>query len=218
MHHAAILSKFNRLFGGDSVDLEEKHKISHDIVGKFAGILISNTHLFYVKDSAFLSRLLIVVSTPEPIKVDIPDLDKKIWEAEGDKIVAYLLNRLKSLVDRGFKFANQMTYDQYAELWTLLSDSVKIFMDEKYAFAQGGEEEEDEVYESYKLYCDKRGIIPESKHEFARKMGITYPLKRRMANNTWYYAFTNCAEVLDVIKKEATKSRDDPPDFSDLGL
>ncbi len=214
-------SRFNRLFGGDTVDLEEKHKISHDIVGKFAGILIGNTPLFYVKDSAFLSRLLIVVSTPEPIKVDIPDLDKKIWKAEGDKIVAYLLNRLKSVVNRGFKFANQMTYDQYADLWTLLSDSVKIFMDEKYVFAEGGEEEEEEVYENYKLYCDKLGIIPESKHEFSRKAGKLYPLKRaRWGKNgdKLVYVFTNCAEVLDVVKKEATKSQDDPPDFYDLGL
>ena len=213
-------SRFNRLFGGDTVDMEEKHKISYDIVGKFAGILIGNIPLFYVKDSAFLSRLLIVVSTPEPIKQDIPDLDKKIWNEEGANIVAYLLNRLKLLVNRGFKFTNQLTYDKYAELWNLLSDSVKIFMDEKYVFAEGGEEEEDAVYANYVMYCDKLGIIPESKHEFARKMSKTYPLKRRMANNNWYYAFTNCAEVLDVVrdKKETTKSQDDLPDSFDLGL
>lgn len=213
-------SRFNRLFGGDSVDMEEKHKISYDIVGKFAGILIGNIPLFYVKDSAFLSRLLIVVSTPEPIKQDIPDLDKKIWNEEGANIVAYLLNRLKTLVNRGFKFTNQLTYNTYAELWNLLSDSVKIFMDEKYVFAEGGEEEEDAVYANYVMYCDKLGIIPESKHEFARKISKTYPLKRRMANNNWYYAFTNCAEVLDVVrdKNETTKSQDDPPDSFDLGL
>ncbi len=213
-------SRFNRLFGGDTVDMEEKHKISYDIVGNFAGILIGNIPLFYVKDSAFLSRLLIVVSTPEPIKQDIPDLDKKIWNEEGANIVAYLLNRLKLLVNRGFKFTNQLTYDKYAELWNLLSDSVKIFMDEKYVFAEGGEEEEDAVYANYVMYCDKLGIIPESKHEFARKMSKTYPLKRRMANNNWYYAFTNCAEVLDVVrdKKETTKSQDDLPDSFDLGL
>jgi phage/plasmid-associated DNA primase len=195
-------SRFNRLFGGDSVDMEEKHKISHDIVGKFAGILIGNIPLFYVKDSAFLSRLLIVVSTPEPIKQDIPDLDKKIWNEEGANIVAYLLNRLKLLVNRGFKFTNQLKYDEYAELWNLLSDSVKIFMDDNYTFEQGAETETEQAYANYVMYCDKLSIIPESKHEFARKMGKTYPLKRRMANNTWYYVFTNCAEIVNVKIKE----------------
>ena len=97
-------TKFNSLFGGDTLDMEEKFRISHDIVGKFAGILIGNIPLFYVNDSAFLSRLLIVVSTPEPINTDIPDLDKKIWGEEGSRIVAYLLNRLRSLVNRNLIF------------------------------------------------------------------------------------------------------------------
>ena len=211
-------SRFNRLFGGDSVDMEEKHKISHDIVGKFAGILIGNIPLFYVKDSAFLSRLLIVVSTPEPIKQDIPDLDKKIWNEEGANIVAYLLNRLKLLVNRGFKFTNQLKYDEYAELWNLLSDSVKIFMDDNYTFEQGAETETEQAYANYVMYCDKLSIIPESKHEFARKMGKTYPLKRRMANNTWYYVFTNCAEIVNVKIKEQDNKDNSVPSPDELGL
>ena len=212
-------SRFNRLFGGDTVDLEEKHKISHDIIGKFAGILISNIPLFYTSDSAFLSRLLIVVSRPEPIKQDIPDLDKKIWEAEGDKIVAYLLNRLKSLVNRGFKFTNQMTYEEYADLWTLLSDSVKIFMEEKYTFQQGAQMEEEQTYAYYQAYCSQFGIIPESKHEFARKMGKIYPLKREMNNGKLYYNFTNCVEIVNLEIKKPDKKTDNPqPDIDDLGL
>jgi phage/plasmid-associated DNA primase len=212
-------SRFNRLFGGDTVDMEEKNKISRNIVGKFAGILIGNTPLFYVKDSAFLSRLLIVVSEPNPIKEDITYLDKKIWEAEGDKIVAYLLNRLKALVNRGFKFTNQMTYDEYANLWNLLSDSVKIFADEKYTYQQGAEMEEEQAYAYYKLYCSKNGIIAESKHEFARKMGKTYPLKRARWGKNLVYVFTNCAEILNVEIKEDNKKTDNTqPDPDELGL
>ncbi len=217
VYHAAILSRFNRLFGDDTVDLEEKHKISHDIIGKFAGILISNIPLFYTSDSAFLSRLLIVVSRPEPIKQDIPDLDKKIWEAEGDKLVAYLPNRLRTLVNRGFKFTNQLTYDEYAELWNLLSDSVKIFMDDNYTFEQGAETEQ--AYANYVMYCGKLGIIPESKHEFTRKFSKTYPHRREKTNNNVYYVFTNCAEILNVkIKEDNKKSDNQPPSFDDLGL
>ena len=220
-------SRFNRLFGGDTVDMEEKHKISHDIVGKFAGILIGNIPLFYVNDSAFLSRLLIVVSEPKPIKNDIPDLDKKIWNEEGANIVAYLLNRLKSLVNRGFKFANQMSYDEYADLWTLLSDSVKIFMDENYMENNGSVEETEEVYAHYVMYCDNLAIVPESPHEFSRKFGKVYPRKRERIGNKMVYVFNNCACIVNSPEskeknnsnKEDNKDEDNqPPSFDELGL
>ena len=38
-------TKFNSPFGGDTLDMEEKFRISKDIVEKFAGILIGNIPL-----------------------------------------------------------------------------------------------------------------------------------------------------------------------------
>lgn len=190
-------TKFNSLFGGDTLDMEEKFRISHDIVGKFAGILIGNIPLFYVNDSAFLSRLLIVVSTPEPISTDIPDLDKKIWEEEGVKIVAYLLNRLRSLAKRNFKFANQLSYSQYAELWHLLSDSVQIFLEQNYVEDENAYVREDLVYSDYQLFCNKLGLIPESKHNFAFKFGKAFPRKRLRINKELTPVFYNCSRIIN---------------------
>lgn len=191
-------TRFNSLFGGDTLDMEEKYKISHDIVGKFAGILIGNIPLFYVNDSAFLSRLLIAVSNPEPIKTDIPDLDKVIWAEEGSKIVAYLLNRLHSLAKRNFKFANEMKYEEYADLWRLLSDSIQIFSEQNYV------EDEDQyvpvelAYSHYLKYCNSLGIIPESKHNFAFKFGKSFPRKRIRINKELTPVFYNCGRIINI--------------------
>ena len=199
-------TKFNSLFGGDTLDMEEKFRISHDIVGKFAGILIGNIPLFYVNDSAFLSRLLIVVSTPEPISTDIPDLDRKIWEEEGTKIVSYLLNRLRSLAKRNFKFANQLSYSDYAELWHLLSDSVQIFLEQNYVEDENAYVPEDLTYSHYQLFCNKLGLIPESKHSFAFKFGKTFPRKRLRIERELTPVFYNCSQIinkpLSLDKKE----------------
>jgi phage/plasmid-associated DNA primase len=190
-------TKFNSLFGGDTLDMEEKFRISHDIVGKFAGILIGNIPLFYVNDSAFLSRLLIVVSTPEPISTDIPDLDKRIWEDEGAKIVAYLLNRLRNLANRNFKFSNQLSYSEYAELWHLLTDSVQIFLEQNYVEDENAYVREDLVYSDYHLFCNKLGLIPETKHNFAFKFGKTFPRKRLRINKELTPVFYNCSRIIN---------------------
>ena len=195
-------TKVNSLFGGDTLDMEEKFKIAHDILGKFAGILIGNVPLFYVNDSAFLSRLLIVVSHPEPISIDIPELDKKIWQEEGSLIVSYLLNRLKNLVKRNFKFSNQKSYSEYAKLWDLLSDSVRIFAEENYIEDIESSNMEDFVWKHYLLYCEKLGLVPESKHNFVHKFGKLYPHKRVRMGEERYYVFSNCAEVVNEPKPD----------------
>ena len=202
-------TKFNSLFGGDTLDMEEKFRISHDITGKFAGILIGNTPLFYVDDSAFLSRLLIVVSEPDPISTDIPDLDKSIWNEEGTRIVSYLLNRLKALVKRNFQFSNQMPYSEYAELWRLLSDSVRIFAEQYYTEEEGANVPADLVYENYKMYCNKLGIVPENEHSFAYRFGKIYPHKRIRVDGKLESVFSNCAPVLNVPIQKNEEQNDD---------
>lgn len=217
-------TKFNSLFGGDTLDIEEKFRISHDIVGKFAGILIGNIPLFYVNDSAFLSRLLIVVSTPEPISTDIPDLDKKIWEEEGSRIVSYLLNRLQSLANRNFKFSNQLSYSEYAELWHLLSDSVQIFLEQNYIEEENSYVSEEMAYSHYNIFCNKLGLIPESKHNFAFKFGKTFLKKRLRINKELTPVFFNCSQIINKPQAPA-KEEYTPKDIfgneitpDDLGL
>lgn len=205
-------TRFNSLFGGDTLDMEEKYKISHDIVGKFAGILIGNVPLFYVNDSAFLSRLLIVVSEPEPITTDIPDLDKAIWSQEGSKIVAFLLNRLRSLVNRNFKFANEQTYDETANLWHLLSDSVQIFLEQNYVEDEGSYVLEELAYEHYKLFCAKLGLVPESQHTFAFKFGRTFPRKRLRINKELTPVFYNCACIINAPDSKDKKTKQNDPE------
>ena len=218
--HKPTFKLFDRLFGGDNVNQEEKFKVSHDITGKFAGILIGNIPLFHVDDSAFLSRLLIVVSNPEPITKDIPDLDKKIWEAEGPKIVSYLLNRLKSLVKREFTFSNQLTYEQYANLWELLSDTVKAFMDENFVNGEG-EISRDDIIQIYTDWCRERKMIPEANKRLVYKFGKEYPLRSRWNPETKknYKVFTNCSFSISPPKEDEQPQIEEHKSLKDeLGL
>ena len=121
----------NSLFGGDPLPLEKKFHAEITYIARSAGILIGNLPLFRVKNSAFLARLIIVTTRAKRDFKEVSNMADIIFNAEGDQIVSLLLNRLRSLAGRDFKFSNELSNDEYAELWEQLSDSTQKFMDER---------------------------------------------------------------------------------------
>ncbi len=182
---------FNTLFGGDALDLEEKFKAAVKYHSRAKGIMIGNLPLFRTTNPAFLSRLLITITNPSRERAEIADLDKEIWKAEGDKIVAFLLNRLQSLISRGFRFENELTNEQYAKVWEMLSNSVQMFIDD--LVIEGNGVETVYAYEEYGYWCKRKGIPPEKEHSFASKMNAIYPRKRIRQDNQLFYVYQSCA-------------------------
>ena len=124
---------------------------------------------------------------------------------EGDLIVSLLLNRLRSLVGRDFKFSNELSNDEYAELWETLSDSTQKFMDERMIEANTNVDT-DYAYNAYLLFCDEIGIPPETQHVFSFRVNKEYPRKRAKKNGQNYYEFQHCRIVTTLeMKSEENK-------------
>ncbi|MHB1440555.1 MAG: DUF5906 domain-containing protein [Cuniculiplasma sp.] len=209
-------STINSLFGGDTLPLEKKFKPEINYRSKSKGILIGNIPLFYVDDSAFLSRLVIVVPKPKPKRWrEIPDLDKKIWDSEGSDIVAFLLNRLRGLIKRNFRFANELTYGQYAEIWNNLCNSPKMFAEQEMEISHENVSVET-AYDLYVAWCGTKNIPPEKEKTFSNKVGKVYPIKRPRINGKPTSVFSDCSLsclVMDVqMSKPQTKDNDEQLD------
>ena len=127
-----------------------------------------------------------------------------VFNAEGDTIVSLLLNRLRSLVGRDFKFSNELSNDEYAELWEMLSNSTQKFMDERMIEASTGVDT-DYAYEVYELFCKEIGIPPETKHVFSYRVNKVYPRKRAKKEGQNYYEYQHCLILTTLEMKSKTK-------------
>lgn len=197
----------NSLFGGDPLPLEKKYHAEITYIAKSAGLLIGNLPLFRVDNSAFLSRLLITSTRGKMDFKEVPNMADIIFNAEGDKIVSLLLNRLKSLIQRDFKFSNELTNDEYAELWGMLSDSTQAFLDDRMVDAST-DSDVDEAYKRYEEFCNEKGIPPESKHVFTFRVGRIYPKKRVKTEGKLHYSFTGCkVQTMLELQKETEEMK-----------
>ena len=199
----------NSLFGGDPLPLEKKYHAEITYIAKSAGILIGNLPLFKVNNSAFLARLIIVMTREKRYFQEVPNTADLIFGAEGDSIVSLLLNRLRSLIGRDFEFSNELTNDEYASLWEMLSDSTQAFMDER-MIDLGTEVDTEYAYQEYEEFCNEKGIPPESKHVFSIRVGKVYHKKRVKSGGKLFYVFQGCSilTMLD-IQMEKKKSEED---------
>lgn len=199
----------NSLFGGDPLPLEKKYHAEITYIAKSAGILIGNLPLFKVNNSAFLARLIIVMTREKRYFKEVSNTADIIFNAEGDLIVSLFLNRLRSLIGRDFKFSNELTNDEYAGLWEMLSDSTQAFMDER-MIDLGTEVDTEYAYQEYEEFCNEKGIPPESKHVFSIRVGRVYHKKRVKSGGKLSYVFQGCSILTMVdIQMEKKKSEED---------
>ncbi len=194
----------NSLFGGDPLPLEKKYHAEITYIARSAGILIGNLPLFRVNNSAFLARLIIVTTREKRHFTEVSNMADIVFNAEGDLIVSLLLNRLRSLVGRDFKFSNELSNDEYAELWETLSDSTQKFMDERMIEA-GTNVDTEYAYNAYLLFCDEIGIPPETQHVFSFRVNKEYPRKRAKKKGQNYYEYQNCLIQTTLEMKSETK-------------
>ena len=181
----------NSLFGGDPLPLERKYHAEITYIARSSGLLIGNLPLFRVNNSAFLARLIIITTREKRYFKEVSNTADIVFNAEGDQIVSLLLNRLRSLVGRDFKFSNELSNDEYAELWETLSDSTQTFMDERMSEASTNVGT-DYAYNAYLLFCDEIGIPPETQHVFSFRVNKEYPRKRAKKKGQNYYEYQNC--------------------------
>ena len=171
---------FNTLFGGDTIEEERKFKEPKSKPNpKAKGIFLANLPLFRVENEAFLARIRIAVTNTERHSI-IPDIEKKIFEAEGDMIASFWANRLHALMEKDFEFPQ--TEERARDLWERLTSSVdawlsEVLMDDYQGIDPG--ELRDIAYNSYISWCNEHGIVPLKPKAFSNVMGKMYHMKRR---------------------------------------
>ncbi len=211
-------SKFNMLFGGDNLPLEQKFKALVDYLSRAKGIFAANLPLFKRNNmGAFLRRWLIALTTAE--KPDaMPGLSEMILKEEGEKIVSIALNRLKSLISRNFVFSNEKSEEEYAELWMELANSVEVFLDEMMFPDESIDTKIDDAYLNYCSWCKLKGIPPESKHQFVAKVSRVYQKKKvreksdASKQEPFFNVFKGCfiySEARIMIDKKKQEEREE---------
>lgn len=192
----------NSLFGGDPLPLEKKFHAEFTYLAQSKGLLIGNLPLFNVTNMAFLSRLIIVKTKKLRDTKEIANLSDIIFDAEGEQIVTLLLNRLKSLVARDFRFSNELSNAEYADLWNDLADSTQEFIDSRMVESQN-DCAVDWAYDEFEKHCDKKAIPPVNKHVFSLRVGRIYPKKRIRENGKLIWAFKGCSILSEIELQEA---------------
>ena len=208
----------NKIFGGDTVDLEEKFRKKRSGTLKIKGIFIQNLPMMKIRSDATIERSIVIPTLDSIITEKIPEIEKKIFEKEGDAIATYFVHLLKILKMMNFKFPEKIKINQKGEIveweeldyntkWDLidhLSDEVRLFIEERTDIPEFNESEEglrqasnmyehpvDEVYSIFEEWCKEKGIAPITKQTFTEKFGYIYPKKRKRKGGKLTYVFTN---------------------------
>jgi len=209
---------FNKVFGGDTVGLEEKFKKKRSGTLKIKGIFIQNLPMIRIENEATIERSIVIPTLDSVITEKIPEIEKKIFEKEGDAIATYFVQILNTLEAMNFKFPEKFKINENGEIveweeldnetkWELidhLSDEVQIFIDENLDIPEFNENEEglkkssntnehpvDDVYSIFKEWCKQKGIAPINQHTFTQRLGYTFPKKRKRIGGNLTYVFTN---------------------------
>lgn len=197
--HDSVLdwSAFCNLFGGDKISIEPKGKEAHDYISKAKGIFLGNLPFIPIYDPPTIARILLVETKNERPKTAIKEYDKKIIEKEGDAIATLLMQVLFKLIDRDFEFPGQVSDDETAAKFELLSDPVRFFIEDRTEHDEGSTVRSDEAYSLFEKWLKIKGIPHIASHTFMQRFGKEYPRKRAGTRKNRYYIFTNCMIIDD---------------------
>ena len=194
---------FNELFGGDTIQNEMKGHEGQDYVSSAKGIFIGNLPFFEVDNPAAASRILLIETRNEKPKKVIPDLDKKILDAERNEIATLLMQILFKLVDREFLFPGEMTPESTMEVLDRLADPVENFIEE--ATEESNEDvPADKAHNAFETWCDSKGIPALPAQTFKKKFSRVYPKKLRGTRQNREYVFTGC-RIFDLESGDQTQ-------------
>ena len=186
---------FNKLFGGDTVDLEKKGKQPEESESRAKGLFIANLPLPKIDSEPLLSRVLLIKSRDRNISKEerIANLDSKIVQAERDQIVTLFIRYLRVLKDHNWNFISELSTDATMEIWDLFSDAIQFYLDEMISYQGGSEIKCDDMYDSFTEWCKGKGIPVISSMTFKKSVGYVYRKTKRGPRKSRYYVFLNCA-------------------------
>ena len=194
---AVDYGNINKLFGGDTVDLESKGKTPIDYVSSAKGIFVGNLPMPKVNDEPFLSRIILVKAKDHIISPEdrVPNLEDIILARERDLIATLFIRYLRVLASRNWIFLNELTTDATMEMWETLSEIIQFYMDDEIENDEEGELPVNDVYESFCAWCKEKGIPVLTQQTFTNSFKKFYPKKQARNGKERYHIFTKCAFV-----------------------
>jgi hypothetical protein len=203
---------FNKVFGGDFLDIEGKYKQKYSGRLKLKGVFIGNLPIVKIDSPAAIERMIIIQTKNDSILPHerIPNIELTIFEKEGDAIATYLAQLLKILIAMNFIFPEiiklneegeivewkEIEFNEKAQLLDMLSDPVENFIEEKTAHSfdmnkESGDIPVDDVYEIFIEWCKEKGIVPLVRQTFIKKFSSEYQKKRVRINGKRIFVFTD---------------------------
>jgi phage/plasmid-associated DNA primase len=185
-------SAFCNLFGKDVLSIEPKGKEAHDYVSKAKGIFLGNLPFIPVDSPPAVARMLVVQTRDERPRRVIPDLDRKILDAERDLIATLLVQVLFKLMDNDFRFPGEMTDDSTAMVLDQLADPVENFIEEETEYVEGGSVPVKDAYSRFVEWSESKGIPAMSRQTFVKRFGYTFQKKIIGPRGNREYFFVGC--------------------------
>ena len=185
-------SAFCNLFGKDVLSIEPKGKEAHDYVSKAKGIFLGNLPFIPVDSPPAVARMLVVQTRDERPRRVIPDLDRKILDAERDEIATLLMQVLFKLMRNDFRFPGEMTDDSTAMVLDQLADPVENFTEEETEYRDGALVSVEDAYTRFREWCETKGIPIMARQTFVKRFGFTYPKKKLGSRGNREYFFSGC--------------------------
>jgi len=202
---------FNKLFGGDFIDVEGKYKQKYTGRLHVKGIFVQNLPMLKIENPATIERIILVQTRTSEIKTNqrIPNIEELIFKKEGNEIATYLANLLKILEKFNFIFPEiikinengeitewrEMGYDEKTSLLEMLSDPVQNFIEEMTERVNTNTSNDyvtvEDAYTIFEKWCNRKGIVPLKRQVFTKKFSQEYPKKRERIGGKKVYVFTN---------------------------
>ena len=185
-------SAFCNLFGKDVLSVEPKGHEAHDYVSKAKGIFLGNLPFIPVDSPPAVARMLVVQTRDERPRRVIPDLDRKILDAERDLIATLLVQVLFKLMDNDFRFPGEMTDDSTAMVLDQLADPIENFIEEETEPVDGSMTLVNDAYSRFMEWCESKGIPAMSRQTFVKRFGYTFQKKKLGSRGNREYFFVGC--------------------------
>ena len=185
-------SAFCNLFGKDVLSIEPKGKEAHDYVSKAKGIFLGNLPFIPVDSPPAVARMLVIQTRDERPRRVIPDLDRKILDAERDEIATLLMQVLFKLMRNDFRFPGEMTDDSTALVLDQLADPVENFTEEETEPVDGSMTLVKDAYSRFVEWSESKGIPAMSRQTFVKRFGYTFQKKLLGPRGNREYFFVGC--------------------------
>ena len=156
------IANLKKLTGEDYIWANEKYKIPHSFLytGKliFALNSLPKIKLNDQEVDSFFSRVLIINYLKSHIDDQNTNLDNELSE-EISGIFNWAMEGLERLKNNNFKFSITQNLEQKQRLYTLESDPLKVFSDEK-IMPGDCKYKSEELYEIFLKFCSTNSIDP----------------------------------------------------------